>query len=196
MNAIMKPTKTEYKRIIFDSKSEAVFARCLDMAGHGWVYHPAEHCGHEWDFLVFRRPYIKPGRKKIVSVGGVSYFNPLTFHEHVRKPLLIEYKPSMPTDTYVENLTEKMRVDPCESIIVWGNPWSGPPEFGDSIRLCSYVCYPVFSTESHYGWGDFNRGGDCGQSELWSSQHHIIDILGISEQLVQEAKSFRFDLAH
>jgi hypothetical protein len=46
----MDAIKTEYKRIIFDSKSEAVFARTLDLGGHQWIYHPPEHCGHVWDF--------------------------------------------------------------------------------------------------------------------------------------------------
>ena len=98
----MDAIKTEYKRIIFDSKSEAVFARTLDLGGHQWSYHPPEHCGHVWDFLVFR-----------VHMGNKS------------EQILVEYKPKMPTDTYVDELTNRMRHDPKESIVVWGNPWDG-----------------------------------------------------------------------
>jgi len=83
----MNATRTEYKGIVFDSKSEAVFARTLDLGGHQWVYHPPQHCVHIWDFLVFR-----------------SHMN--------NEPILVEYKPQMPTNTYVDNLTEKMRADP------------------------------------------------------------------------------------
>lgn len=171
----MNATITEYKGIVFDSKSEAVFARTLDLGGHRWVYHPPQHCGHIWDFLVFR-----------------SHMN--------NEPILVEYKPQMPTNTYVDNLTEKMRADPKESIVVWGNPWDGIDHSIDGPQECCYRVYPIFciktvSGNAKYGWGDFIRLADNGGDWPTSYRHETWDVLGITEEMVQEAKEYRFDLA-
>jgi len=88
MNKTMKPISTEYKGTVFRSKSEAIFARCLDLAGWVTCYEPVNHnnwnsqCGHMWDFGCFNNdPRTAP--------------HPM---------LYIEYKPSLPTKTYVRNL--------------------------------------------------------------------------------------------
>jgi hypothetical protein len=180
---VLKPIKTEYKGIIFDSKSEAVFARTLDLActdAYLWNYHPnGPHSKkiHPWDFYI-RRP------KKEMSM-----------HEW-NGDLLIEYKPSMPTRTYVKNLTEKVRAWPFRSILVWGNPWDGPRKDGIT-PLCSYVAYPIFCLfHGHWGWGDFEPIADWGGdgTELFSHRHPIGEMLGITEAMAQEARQYRFDL--
>lgn len=162
----MKAIKTEYRGIVFDSKSEAVFARTLDIAGLHWIHHPSEHCGHPWDFLIV--------------ANGIE--------------TLVEYKPAMPTMTYVRNLTEAMSADPVESILIWGSPWNGKAR-GDFGRAdCCYVAYPIFSSFAKYGWGDFEPMGDCGFDEPYSNRHEIRHMLGITEPMAQEAMRYRFDL--
>jgi len=185
------PVKTEYKGIVFDSKSEAVFARCLDVAGHGWIYHPSPHCDHEWDFLVFRKPSVRPGRKSKFLVGGVFYSNPLTFHECEPKPVLIEYKPSEPTMTYIQNLTEKMSRNPIESVIVYGNPWAGIEQ--DYYYDHCYSVFPVFSAMCNWGWGTFTPLADSGENRPISPIGFEREFQ-ISVNDAVEASKFRFDL--
>jgi hypothetical protein len=189
----MVPKRTEYKGIVFDSKAEAVFARTLDIGGHDWVYHPLPHCGHEWDFLVF--PTHTVAAHGNLRVGGQHYRSKKTVSHPRSKPMLVEYKPSMPTNTYVDNLTEQMRADPIESIVVWGNPWDGADCSIDGPSECCYRIYPIFSSHAKYGWGDFIRLGDNGGDYPTSWRHPTWPILGITEYMAQEAKGFRFDLA-
>jgi len=168
-NTKFKPKPTEYKGIVFDSKSEAIFARALDLSGAEWKYHPPQHCGHEWDFLVSSstRPEI---------------------------PTLIEYKPSMPTNTYVDQLLKMMSKNPRESIVVWGNTWDGVDSKIDGPNDCCYRVYPIYSSYGKYGWGDFIRLADNGGNWPTSYRHDTYGVLGISEEMAQEARLFRFDL--
>lgn len=184
-----KAIPTEYKGVRFDSKSEAVFARTLDLAGHDWVYHPGEHCGHAWDFLVFPTHGQRVVQYTCVCGKGFKSQTPI-FQLHYR-PVLIEYKPSAPTDTYIRNLTVAMSEQPYESIIVWGSPWKPG---GTAVSDCCYTAYPIFSSYAKYGWGDFCRAGDNGEELPMSHRHNIKDMLGITERMAQEAKSYRFDL--
>jgi hypothetical protein len=164
-----QPKRTEYRGIVFDSKSEAVFARTLDIAGIEWDYHE-NHCGHEWDF------YLKES-------GPLKRFT------------LVEYKPSPPTGTYIKWLTEKMRDDPVESLIVWGNPWAG-----DLVRKwlgytsCCYVTYPIFTDTAKHGWGDFEQDADNGEDIPFSYRHTTANIFGITSDMVEKAMRYRFDL--
>lgn len=203
MKTAMQPTRTQYKGIVFDSKSEAVFARTLDLAGNEWIYHPLAHCGHEWDFLAFRSDvvYENPVRATLgdnCSGGTFKDYSSKTIQRQVfglrRDPVLIEYKPTIPTMTYVENLIKKMRSNPFNSVIVWGNPWSGIPENGLD-RHCSYQVYPIFCNDNSFGWGDFNPMSDSGRNEPVSCRHNASDQFDITEKIVKEALSFRFDLA-
>jgi hypothetical protein len=183
----MKPMPTEYKGTVFRSKAEAVFARSLDLAKCGWMYEPKIHRPHDWDFEVHH-----PVEDLCERCGGVVK----SFHV-----ILVEYKPSEPTQCYVDQLIKKVhqsvdgstRKAGCrfiDSYIVYGNPWNGPQPGND----CSYICYPVFSNYSEHGWGDFIQHADNNRPYLFSSEHKIKDVLGISEQIVQEAMRFRFDL--
>jgi hypothetical protein len=177
----MKAVKTEYKGIVFDSKSEAVFARALDLAGYKWKYH-VEHCGHEWDF----------------KVHCSSYFG-------VPTSVLVEYKPSAPTRTYVDNLTDSQRKDPVESMIIWGNPWTGPVvesvdangdrSLEDLGNYC-YVPYPVFCKEMFdcsYSWGEFEPlYYMAGAIFHYDGMRRVMPKLTLDIAL--RAKEYRFDL--
>lgn len=80
-------TRTEYKGVTYRSKTEAIFARCLDLAGFNQEYEP--DClrlglSYQPDFL-----------------AGKNTF------PHARNAI-IEVKPSMPTRSYLDNLFHKM----------------------------------------------------------------------------------------
>ena len=94
MNKKFKPKPTEYKGTVFRSKSEAIFARHLELCGFDWRYEPKPSESfwiggvHTWDFLA------------------------LKFVEGVEHRYFIEYKPSKPTKTYVDNLRKDVSSDP------------------------------------------------------------------------------------
>lgn len=192
----MEAKKTEYKGIIYDSKSEAVFARCLEIGGNSFVYHPQSHCGHEWDFLVFPSGYKFRQARKVI-VGGKTYWEKFDLKDMRGKgildPVLIEYKPSMPTMTYVRNLTEQMRSDPINSMIVWGNPWSGV------VRTCYedhvYQSFPVFCNWCEFGWGELDPVLDIGENTPVSNIS-IHQKFCISSQDAEAAMRHRFDLRY
>jgi hypothetical protein len=79
MSNEIKARKTEYCGVQFKSKSEAIFARALHILGYLWAYEP-EHLrwinGYVPDFIV----------------------------SHLFSNTIIEYKPKMPTATYIENM--------------------------------------------------------------------------------------------
>lgn len=205
MRTTFKAKKTEYMGVVFDSKSEAVFARALHLANNEWVYHPSKHCGHKWDFLVFPFQYFR--RPQFAYVGGTSYVSKTLGVHLAGKPLLVEYKPSMPTMSYVENLINQTREDPIESILVWGNPWEENQKeriwkyeslFGVDGLLNNESCYqayPIFSSLYAYGWGNFSPMADSGCYKPISTVHKVVEMFGITNEIVQEAKSYRFDLA-
>lgn len=161
------PRPTEYAGTRFRSKSEAVFARCLELSGYAWEYEPGEVAGHKWDFLIDRRHLCGRYRERFV---------------------FIEYKPSEPTRSYVESLTERMRHCPVESLLVYGSPWN-PVNFplpGDC-----YITYPIFTHDGKYGWGDFEQHGDNGEDFLCSHRHD--DSLAVNKYAF-DAMEYRYDL--
>jgi len=186
----MEPIKTEYKGIVFDSKSEAVFARALDLAGNEWFYHPGSHCGHDWDFLVFSRQM--EYAREWSSCCGKTFHSESSFcNGPVVKPSLVELKPSMPTRTYVDNLTQKMRDCPYESLVVYGSPWSGITNYKNLI----YSVYPIFSTYYKYGWGDYEPCASNGFPDPYAIEYCAFLMYGLSNDVVLEASKYRFDLA-
>lgn len=195
MKTDYKPIKTEYSGTVFDSKSEAVFARVLHILGHQYAYH-VNYCGHEWDFLVFRKPTEKSRlvywfeKLRIVSPFAVETLDP---------PILVEYKPSPPTKTYIENLTAKMSKNPEESVLVWGNPWNGVQKVFCGSENLSYVCYPIFTKHDRFGWGDFLQNADngCDGNPPFSNRHTFQDMFGCDyDYQIQAALKYRFDLRH
>jgi hypothetical protein len=163
------PRPTEYAGVRFRSKSEAVFARCLDLAGHVWEYEPGSIAGHQWDFLIDRKNNCGKHRERFV---------------------FLEYKPSEPTMAYVNSLIDNMRHCPVESLLVWGNPWSpgGFPNKNDC-----YVTYPLFSHDSKFGWGRFNPMAEYGEDRPFSIGHETSRTLFLNSH-ASDAASYRFDL--
>lgn len=79
-----KARPTEYEGIVFRSKSEAIFARALDLRGFTWEYEPKRWLAEDgWgpDFWV------------------VGYDQ-----DHLIYNMLVEYKPGEATDTYLKEL--------------------------------------------------------------------------------------------
>lgn len=159
MKPQIKAIPTEYRGIQFKSKSEAVFARNLDISRYqehssfdvAWEYEPEwmkTKSGWVPDFAIF---YNIP-----IMEMGISFY-------------IIEYKPSMPTKTYMETLGrnfDEVRGDyprlPLCCFLVCGSPWKMP-----------------MRTFQH-------RRGD---SEEW-----VDSGVGLFSQNVKEAAEYRFDL--
>ena len=82
---IIKAKETEYKRVVFRSKGEAVFARALDHLPQSlWVYEP------ELSGFSFRPDFQWLFRSNSGTLGCCIY----------------EYKPKKPTDTYIKEAFE------------------------------------------------------------------------------------------
>ena len=90
--ATMKPTPTEYMGVRFRSKSEAMFAFHLNKANFLYEYENGKAGEiHDWDFYVF---WCDDEDRR--NFGGCDF------------PVFVEYKPSKPTDTYIQNLKAKI----------------------------------------------------------------------------------------
>ena len=119
---IRKAIPTEYDGVKFDSKSEAVFARIMDLSGIDWErQHPISHEGHDWDFLVWAKDF------EVFTAFPNGYDRDggcRTFMRETLKPCLIELKPSEPTESYIKRLEVGHGSPQNERrIVVWGNPW-------------------------------------------------------------------------
>lgn len=174
----MKARPTEYKGIRFRSKSEAVFARCLDLSTgiDRWSYEP-QFGVHPWDFCL-------------------TWFQGRCGPCAVRE-VFVECKPIAPTATYISELITKTRtffedclLDPqqpiSEGYVVFGSPaWNGG----------EYHAIPIYSrTCQIFGWGDFDPDKDPSWASQGSFYHAPSDLFGITSQVIQEAATYRFDL--
>jgi hypothetical protein len=124
----LKAIPTDYDGTRFRSKSEAILARAMDLAEISWMYEPEEYDGYLPDFAV---------DVEIFNMFKLSY--------------LIEYKPSLPSDAYIEKLNKIKINDPYDGFfIVYGNMYS--PNKGLSVIplgrnyatseiACFYLCF-------------------------------------------------------
>lgn len=100
----MKAIPTEYKGTVFRSKSEAIFARAVDMCrcfSATWQYEP--------DFLV---PGYTPDFK-------ITFFNTVS--------IFLEYKPTKPTKTYVNRVKDFVDGTGIEFVIFAYSPFKNEP---------------------------------------------------------------------
>jgi len=133
--ATLKPQKTEYKEVVYRSKSEARVAKYLDDCVVCFEYEPDWCQVDSWtpDFAIWRE-YRDGGQ-------GPGRGRP--------ELTIVEYKPRMVTETYLENLGEwfselKRRVPFCCTHL-----WVG--DFWDEVR-CRYVFRPSNSWHRVDGW--------------------------------------------
>jgi hypothetical protein len=86
--SLTAPRRTEYQGVIFRSKSEALFARLLELNGYEWMYEPKDFFALEdgWvpDFWAHQYDHTPSGTVFLST--------------------LIEYKPGDVTETYKEEL--------------------------------------------------------------------------------------------
>ena len=165
------------------SKSEAIFAACLDFAGWGFEYEPPTPL-HSWDFWAHKTESQSNG--------------PFVMLE---RSVYIEYKPRRPTTTYINNLVEKVRPwaeqhaangKQLESYVVWGSPLSD--QGYNFVEESPFVCYPIFTKIGKYGWGDFCPIADSGDDAPFSYRHPQTEIIGITGEHIKRAMAYRFDL--
>jgi len=146
----MKPIPTEYKQIVFRSKSEAIFAHAMTLSGAQWEYEPGNWDGYTPDFAVF------------LGVRGWPeiYLN-----------VLVEYKPSIPTDTYVQRL-QKVKIPDCYDafFVFYGTAYDNP---------------------SAYGWIGINFEEE--REQPLSAAISLAFCDPVMDKM-QEAKAYRFDL--
>jgi hypothetical protein len=125
----LTPRRTQYKGIVFRSKSEAVFARSLDLVGMPWRYEPFNGLDnppgkHQWDFLVFTNILTLP----VATCGDYSYV--LHGHKQVLyEPWFVELKPQAPNEFYLNDLRGrllscKQKGYPGNFGVISGNPWN------------------------------------------------------------------------
>jgi hypothetical protein len=169
---------TEYKGIRFDSKSEAVFARLLDLNGISWEYqHPIRHAKHDWDFLLWLDECITFPCCDGIDADGDLLGNVKTYHQFVKTlPCLVELKPRKPNATYMERLVHEPRFQETRAVI-WGNPWGDKIKdgaYGDVTYMCRWLM------KNDYAWSD-----ECPVYFLTTR---------FSESKIDEAISFRFDV--
>lgn len=142
--AIPKARPTEYRGIVYRSKSEAMFARYLELCriersetyrsmlrgqvnapeqNSGFIYEPQGFDVEDWrpDFLVWN--VITPGPKLHLPVATYDF---------------IEYKPAKPTDTYAREFSNRCRcIDAklaslgrinllANYYLYWGSPFREP----------------------------------------------------------------------
>ncbi len=86
MNPNHVPRPTEYRKVLFRSKCEAVFARLLDLNGFGWIYEP---------------DFIKVGRWVPDFWISIQLAKPYWLS------MVLEYKPQEVTQTYRDELTSR-----------------------------------------------------------------------------------------
>lgn len=206
MTKTLKPKLTECKGTVFRSKSEAIFARHLDLCGLHWVYEPdrsktdhwigGDHC---WDFFV----------SCFLNCGFVCSY--------------IEYKPSAPTDTYVQNLINDINSDLMYSnvsfvrkrhTLVGSVNENGEFKYGiessrgmdiekpylEKLKSINKTSTPVWSwtpavlvSNNFFDDSEINvleiESSGC-EDEAW---YEFIQLLS-NEEKASEAKKFRFDL--
>lgn len=102
---IKPPRPTEYRGIVFRSKTEAITARALDLSLYQWEYEPKQFESSDgWvpDFWCYRK-----------SMDGFVEF-------------VMEVKPCRPTETYKSELANRFRGLPkthVNMMILYGSPF-------------------------------------------------------------------------
>jgi hypothetical protein len=182
---VIRAIPTEYDGIRYRSKTEAIFARCIDIIGMTAHYEPKNH-SRLWDFEIcpdsLYRSEVKP-----------------------RVSMLIELKPIKPTLSYAMELREKIRpsVDAAwqknnfqfASFIVFGGSLSRKKSLSGSHDNF-YKFIPLFPS--------FENKPFLDQDHEWKVLYEdgSLELMGdafvkpITHACVAAAQSFRFDLAH
>ncbi len=166
--------KTTYSNIVFKSKSEAIIARCFDLAEEDfvnttifWEYEPERFKIDDYapDFIV------KVGLKYKLNRKGRGVKDYILSFIHV-----IEYKPKMPTDSYLQYWAEN-----CAKI-----------NAKDVFGLIDVFMLVIGSPYDDKGIQSFNLEYKDKQVNLLQGCNWIESIF--SKTRIETAKRYRFDL--
>lgn len=171
MASSIQARPTEYKGIVFRSKSEAILARCLDLVGDrcsthhiDWCYEPM----YDWD--------------RNESSVEFDFFVVISKKSNLfdRQCILVEYKPRKPTQTYIKQFEQRVKL--AEDFLYDVHARLTPVfflfyfNFFDESVNCNH---DMGLSVSH----KFPLHADIVQRVFW----HVINV-------ANEAKSYRFDL--
>lgn len=190
MNRTLQPIETEYSGVVFRSKTEAVFARCLDLAGAPWTYEPVYSRPREYEI----QPKDIPPGMEIEGESWTPDFRISIPNKWRHRPgkflnfteAIIELKPKEPTDSYIKTTAEKYfrLLDYYEQeiaplIIMWGM-WDGDVD-------CWFFPFPP---DDWIHWSEMiSRLGSC--PERWRP---VWNLVGSISYDWRGAISHRFDL--
>lgn len=110
MKNLREARPTQYKGIIFRSKTEALYARAFDLTEWPWDYEPEiQDWPHKPDFLLSVRTNTSGGALRLA---------------------VVEIKPSKPTAAYLKSITKAAtkfasQSPMLEAYVLYGNPWDG-----------------------------------------------------------------------
>jgi len=172
------PRPTEYAGVTFRSKSEAIFARFIDLKTKGsakWVYES----------------------KNINRMTG-ERFNPdfmffyATDCKRYHVAVVIEYKPAIPTDTYIEEFFNLK----CKNVQKNMRSFDVAPEIHCVDFYSGFNKYIIFNNP-HFFWEDeieipllYSDGVRTTEKIHWN----VTDVTGENDLDINAAKSHRFDL--
>ena len=162
------PTPTEYRGVKFKSKSEALFARCLDLANNdvvkiAWSYEP---------------PFLKQPDGYIPDFEIWFIFNAREFYKTspIGVRVVAEYKPAGVTDSYKKILAQRFdryhQSDYWEgyTVLIEGSFFNGVESIG-------------YSTLTEEGNGLFDAISPMTDYPFW-----------FNDQILSDALEYRFDL--
>jgi len=169
----IKATPTSYSGQNFKSKSEAIFARWLDLCEVTWEYEPL-HYSFESYVPDFQVVYKTKGKKLL--------------------QLLIEYKPCDPSPMYLhkfnnyvcylDKVNHSMATIP---LIVYGNLFESP------VKLMDIAYYSENLSKHIWGGEDcFTNKGFLKLNNIYREPPCSFEFLYLSK--IPEARKYRFDL--
>ncbi|WP_026463509.1 hypothetical protein [Adhaeribacter aquaticus] len=167
MEKTIQATPTEYKGIIFRSKTEAILARCWDIFNEQNDSNITVHYEYEPKSL-------------LLPDGYVPDFAVTTWYGDIKKSILmiIELKPCAVTETYKRKLGK--RFDAILSIMGQSRI---PMGFLQEVRMELFTCN--FFEDNHINTSQVYQNG------RFSAPH---ELRSGELDCIQQAKSYRFDL--
>ena len=170
--------QTEYKGIIFRSKSEAIFARCLDF----WVDEDKNKIRH-WLYEV---GWSGKGTEKDFDFFITSSDKSNAVFRHLA---FIEYKPSKPTETYLKKWRGK-----SAAVI---NKYKSILDYGLGSIECMLIAHNFFDEKNEaVVYSALSRMYGTATSTVQDSSY-LDRAVKFTAQVLQykdDAKSYRFDL--
>lgn len=176
--------KTEYKGVVYRSKSEAIFARMLDIhtsrltaCFNRWfsedeidpVQLKQPMNNHKWDFMTIQ--------------SATGYFGSNI------QICLVELKPKRPTEQYIKNLREKTGC--CrlcfKRYIIAGSPFK--LQYCEHKHLCDGFYYESLCLDDRVG--NWKRHHNCYNV---NDDLSMFGPVAFSSEVVEEAMKYRFDL--